>query len=170
MAPPLAIRLVENSIACEPLRQTWSSIFSRNPYFANLECQFNVKKAKFCELRAKLGHLRSINGSRVMLFSTRRIARGGAICPPLRKPTRTCATGVKIAGVLEVVNLSTKMQFQVDWGIFEEVRPVWNLLKSYIYVPLPTKTSKPESNKCINFLYKSFLFRFFSLKVKFTEN
>ena len=33
---------------------------------------------------------------------------------PLRKPTRTYAVGVKITGGLEVINLSTKMQFQVN--------------------------------------------------------
>ena len=40
--------------------------------------------------------------------------------PPLRKPTRTYAIGVKIAGGLEVVNSSTKMQFQVNRSIFVE--------------------------------------------------
>ena len=38
----------------------------------------------------------------------------GPYGPPLRKPTRTYAIGVKIAGGLEVVNSSTKMQFQVN--------------------------------------------------------
>ena len=49
-----------------------------------------------------------------MLLSTRRIARGGAICPtPKKTHTDFYAVGVKIEGGLEVVNSSTKMQFQV---------------------------------------------------------
>ena len=44
--------------------------------------------------------------------------------PPLRKPTRIYAIGVKIAGGLEVVNSLTKIRFQVILSIFEEVRPV----------------------------------------------
>ena len=51
---------------------------------------------------------------------------------PLWKPKKTYAIDVKIAGRLEVFNSSTKMVFQVNWSIFEEVRPVWSLRKSYL--------------------------------------
>ena len=100
---------------------------------------FRLKRSRpFIDLTSKttlwLSIFTYINGSRVMRFSTRRIVRGEAICPPLRKPTRTYAIGVKITGGLEVVNSSTKMQFQVNWGIFEEVRPVWILRKSNLCV------------------------------------
>ena len=63
-------------------------------------------RIKVCQL--------SVNGWCVMLFSTLRIVRGGAQWPPLEKPTRTYPTGVKITGGLELDNLSTKMQFQVN--------------------------------------------------------
>ena len=35
-------------------------LVTRKICFGALKSQFGVKKAKFCELRAKLGHLRSI--------------------------------------------------------------------------------------------------------------
>ena len=34
--------------------------------------------------------------------------------PPLEQPTRTYPLALKISGGLEVANLSTKMQFQVN--------------------------------------------------------
>ena len=48
----------------------------------------------------------TVNGWHVTLFSTRRIVT--------EKPTRTYPLALKISGGLEVANLSTKMQFQVN--------------------------------------------------------
>ena len=108
-----------------------------------------------------------LTGSRVVLFSTRRIVRGGAIWPPKKTHKDMCDRCKNCRG-LEVVNSSTKMQFQVNWSIFAEIRPVWILVVSLCRCQRKLANLNPIN--VLIFLYKSFSFRFFSLKVKFTEN
>ena len=52
------------------------------------------------------------NGWHVMLFSTLWIVMGGNAS--LENPTRNYPLALKNSGGLEVANLSTKMQFQVN--------------------------------------------------------
>ena len=77
---------------------------AHNPVHTVIKRWFSIKRSE----------LRFVNGWHVMLFSTRRIVKRGAL-PPGKS---TYPVGVKIVQGLEDVNLLTILQFQVNRIIF----------------------------------------------------
>ena len=63
-------------------RHVWSILDIRKLCFGALETRFGVKKAKFCELRPKFGHLRSIKAGELtwwtffLVYAMGNVARG----------------------------------------------------------------------------------------------
>ena len=72
-----------------------------------------VGKGSMCFFQFGIKIMCYFNGWSVMLYSTRQLVRGGAICP-LKKTLKDLCDRRKIAVGLEVVNSSTKMQFYVN--------------------------------------------------------
>ena len=137
-------------------------MFAKCPNFSNrgIKCLRNIMclryySPKICSF---------VIGSRAMLFSTRRIARGGAICPlPKKTHKDLCDMCKNRRGVYKSSIHRQKCNYKWIEEILKKLDQ-FEFCVNRIYVPLTTKTSKLESNKCINFLYKSFLFRFFRVK------
>ena len=90
-----------------------------------------------------------------MLLSTSRIVRGGPYAP-LKKTHKDLCDWCNNHRVLEVVDSSTKKQFQVNWSILKKLDH-FEFCVNHISVPLPTKIIKLESNKYIKFFIQKLL-------------